>query len=173
MSSSNPIPEKLINYTVFLEGNRLVGTADVELPKLKAMTDTVSGAGIAGEVESPVIGHYESMTTSITFRTINGDVGTLATPAAHLIDFRGSQQVCDAGTYKTVAVRVTMKAIPKTVDLGKFKVGAVTETSDEFEVIYLKLYVDGKEVIEIDKLNYIAKFDGVDVLAGVRADLGI
>lgn len=170
---SNPIPEKLISFRAYLEGDTLIGVADVELPKLKAMTETVSGAGIAGEVESPVIGHYESMTATINFRTVNADVGTLATPKAHLLDFRGSQQVCDAGTYSTVPVRVTMKAIPKQVDLGKFKVGAPTETGDEFEVIYLKLYVNGKERVEIDKYNSIARFDGVDVLEGVRADLGI
>lgn len=171
--ASNPIPEKLINFRVYLEGDNLIGVADVELPKLVAMSETVSGAGIAGEVESPVIGHYSSMTATINFRTINQNAGTLATPKAHLLDFRGSQQVYDAGTYKTVPVRVTIKAIPKSVELGKFKVGSPTETGDEFEVVYLKLYVDGKERIEIDKYNSIARFDGVDVLEGVRADLGI
>jgi phage tail tube protein FII len=43
----------------------------------------------------------------------------------------------------------------------------------EFEVQYLKLYVDGKEVAEIDKYNYIAKFGDDDALASVRADLGL
>jgi P2 family phage contractile tail tube protein len=170
---TNPIPEKLINFRAYLEGDNLIGVADVELPKLKAMTETVSGAGIAGEVESPVLGHYESMTVTVNFRMLNADAGTLATPAAHLLDFRGSQQVYDSGVFKTVPVRVTVKAIPKSVDLGKFKVGAPTETGDEFEVVYLKIYVDGKERVEIDKYNSIARFDGVDVLAGVRADLGI
>ena len=171
--ANNPIPEKLINFRVYLEGDNLIGVADVDLPKLESMTDTVSGAGVAGEVDSPVIGHYGSMTTTIRFRTVNADVGTLAKPAAHLLDFRGSQQVYDAGVYQTVPVRLTMKAIPKSVELGKFQVGSPTETSDEFEVVYLKLYVDGKERVEIDKYNSIARFDEVDYLAGVRADLGI
>lgn len=170
---SNPIPERLINFRAYLEGDTLLGVADVELPKLEAMRDMVSGAGIAGEVESPVLGHYQSMTTKINFRTINSDVGTLASPKAHLLDFRGSQQIYDEGTYGTVAVRVTMKAIPKSVDLGKFQVGSVTEGGDEFEVVYLKIYVDGVERLEIDKYNSIAKFDGVDVLEGMRKDLGI
>lgn len=173
MSANNPIPEKLINFRAYLEGDNLLGVADVELPKLEAMSDTVTGAGIAGEVDSPVIGHYASMSATINFRTINDDVGKLSAPKAHLLDFRGSQQVYDAGTYKTVAVRVTMSAIPKVTTLGTFKVGATTETGQEFEVVYLKVYVAGKERVEIDKLNYKAVFDGVDYLAGVRADLGI
>jgi P2 family phage contractile tail tube protein len=170
---ANPIPEKLINFKVFLEGKDLVGVADVELPKLEAMTETVSGAGIAGEVESPVLGHFGSMTTTIKFRTITGDVGTLARPAAHLIDFRGSLQVQDAGQYKTVPVRATVKAIPKSVDLGSLEVGKPTGTANEFEVVYLKIYVEGKERVEIDKYNFIASFDGVDVLSSVRKDMGL
>ena len=55
---SNPVPERLINYRVYLEGNALAGIATADLPDLEAMTDTVSGAGIAGEVDSPIIGHF-------------------------------------------------------------------------------------------------------------------
>ena len=170
---SNPVPEKLIAFRCYLEGDDLVGVADVELPALEAMSETVSGAGIAGEVESPVIGHYGSMTTTINFRTLTADVGVLATPKAHQMDFRGSQQIYDSGEYKTVPVRVVMKAIPKNVELGSFATGQMTETAKEFEVVYLKLFVDGKERVEIDKYNSVAKFNGVDVLDSVRSDLGI
>ena len=52
------VPEKLINFRVYEDGDDLVGVADVTLPTLDAMTETVKGAGIAGEVESPVMGHY-------------------------------------------------------------------------------------------------------------------
>ena len=171
---ANQIPERLINFRAFLEGETLIGVADVELPKLESMKETVSGAGIAGEVESPVLGHFAAMSTTIKFRAITPDaVGKLATPAAHLLDFRGSQQVQEAGAFKTVPVRVTVKATPMSVNLGKFEVGKATDTADEFSVSYLKLYVDGKEIVEVDPYNFIAKFNGVDMLAGVRQDLGM
>ncbi len=43
------VPEKLINFRVYEDGDDLVGVADVTLPTLDAMTETVKGAGIAGE----------------------------------------------------------------------------------------------------------------------------
>ena len=43
----------------------------------------------------------------------------------------------------------------------------------EFEVVYLKIVVDDKEVVEIDKYNFIAKFGDTDMLESVRKDLGM
>jgi P2 family phage contractile tail tube protein len=171
--ATNPIPEKLINFTVCREGILQVGVADVELPKLEPMSEPVEGAGIAGSVDSPVPGHYGPMSCSIKWRTITGEVGTLAAPGPHLIDFRGSMQVNDSGTYKTVPVRVTVKASLKSGNLGSFQVGKPTDTSTEFAVSYIKMYVDGKEIVEIDPLNFIAKFNGKDALASVRKDIGL
>ncbi|WP_309455072.1 phage major tail tube protein [Escherichia coli] len=37
----------------------------------------------------------------------------------------------------------------------------------------MKLFIDGKEVLEIDKLNFICIFDGEDILKTVRDDLGL
>ena len=50
------VPEKLINFRVYQDGADLLGVADVSLPSLEAMTETVKGAGVAGEVDSPVLG---------------------------------------------------------------------------------------------------------------------
>lgn len=175
MAGNNKVPERLINFRVYAEGNDLLGVANVELPSLEAMSDTVSGAGIAGEVESPILGHYGSMTTTFTWRTISADLTRLAEQKAHALDLRGSQQVYDAalGTYSTVPVRVSLRAVPKSISLGSFEVGASTDSESEFEVLYIKVDVGGKTLVEIDKYNYIARFNGEDKLASVRKDLGL
>ena len=71
MAGSNQIPERLINFRVYLDGSDLLGVASVELPSLESMSDTVSGAGIAGEVESPILGHFGSMTVTLTLSLIH------------------------------------------------------------------------------------------------------
>lgn len=175
MAGENKIPERLINFRVYKDGADLLGVATVELPELEAMSDTVSGAGVAGEVESPVLGHYGSMTTTFTWRTIEKSLVELSAPGSHQVEIRGSQQVYDAasGVYSTVPVRCSMRITPKTVSLGSLEPGSVTDSEQEFEVTYLKLFVNKKELVEIDKYNYICKFNGKDILAGVRADLGL
>lgn len=175
MAGSNQIPERLINFRVYLDGSDLLGVASVELPSLESMSDTVSGAGIAGEVESPILGHFGSMTVTLTWRTINGDLTKLAAQKTHALDLRGSQQIYDAslGKYTTQAVKVTLRGVPKNTTLGSFEVGATTDSETELEVSYLKLDVDGKTKVEIDKYNFISKFGDEDALASVRKDLGI
>lgn len=172
---TNQVPERLVNFRVYNDSNDLLGIATVDLPEIEAMSDTVSGAGIAGEVESPVLGHFSSMTTTFTWRTLEKAAMELSKQKAHAVEVRGSQQVYDAanGEYSTVAVRASMRITPKTVTLGTFEPGATTDTEQEFEVLYLKVFVGGKAVCEIDKFNYIAKFGDEDALASVRRDLGL
>ena len=73
----------------------------------------------------------------------------------------------------TTPIRVVMRAIPKNFSLGSFEPGSATDSSTEFEVVYLKIVVDDKEVVEIDKYNFIAKFGDTDMLESVRKDLGM
>ncbi|CCJ32891.1 MULTISPECIES: phage major tail tube protein [Caloramator] len=171
----NQVPEKLINFRVYEDGTDLVGTADIELPELEYMTDKIKGAGIAGEVDSPVLGHFGSMTVKINWRTLSKPLITLATPKAHNLDFRGAIQIYDAGAgqYKVTPVKVTAKCTPKKTALGKFDVGSSTDSSSELEALYLKVDIDGRTVAEIDKLNYICIIDGVDYLKDIRTALGI
>ncbi|MCG8639145.1 MAG: phage major tail tube protein [Desulfobacterales bacterium] len=172
---TNKMQEKLTNFRVYLDGDDLLGTADVQLPDLEAMTDTVKGAGIAGEVEVPILGHYGSMGLTINWRTVNGNTMTLAKPMVHKIELRGSVQVFDAGDgkYSIVGQKVVVQAVPKKTGLGKLDVGAGQDTSSEFEINYIKIFLDGKEVLEIDKYNYICKIDGEDFLAETRKALGL
>lgn len=49
--------ESVINFAVYEDGVEYVGMAGVTLPNLSAIVQTLSGAGIAGNVEVPVLGH--------------------------------------------------------------------------------------------------------------------
>ena len=43
----------------------------------------------------------------------------------------------------------------------------------EFEVVYMKIELDGRERVELDKYNYKYVVDGVDQMASVRTALGM
>ena len=171
----NEMPTNLVNCRVYDDANALIGVATAELPQLQPMTSTVSGAGIAGEVEFPVLGHYQSMTVTLNWKGIEKEAFKLAAFKSHALELRGSQQVHDAGksVIRTVPVRVVLRTVPKSLQLGSFEAGTKTDVTSEFEITYLKVHVDGKEVCEIDKFNFIAKFGGTDYLASVRKDLGM
>lgn len=175
MPDVNSIPEKLINFNVYDDGNKLVGiTNEVTLPTLEPITETISGAGIAGEVDSPTLGHFGSMTIDIPFRTVTDQSFKLFKPEAQLITLRGSQQAYDtaAGNVNKIPVKVVLRTQPKSMDLGTFTVGGPTNTTNTLEVLYIKITVDGVDVLEVDKYNFIYKVNGVDYLAEVKDQIG-
>lgn len=170
----NQIPEKLINFRVYENGNNFIGLVDAEIPDLEQLTETIKGAGIAGEYESPVIGHYKAMSLTLNWRTPTDRQLSLSAPKVHQLDIRGAIQVNDAanGEYITIPLRVTVNCVPKNTKPGKLEVGASTSSSNEFNVQYIKIWLNNIERIEIDILNFICKIDGVDYLAAVRQALG-
>lgn len=172
---ANQVPENLINFKVWLDGStELLGVADVTLPSLEPMTDTVKGAGIAGEFESPTPGHYKSMTASIKWRVVTANFLKLAQVKVWALEARGAIKVLDAGAgeYKTSPLRVVLRGVPKKFELGKLDVGAQMDSGSEFELSYLKIDLDGATLFELDKFNNINVVNGTDVLSEVRAALG-
>ena len=171
----NEIPEKLISFRVYQSGNDLLGVADAELPSLEYMSETVKGAGVAGEVESPTIGHFGKMSLKLNWRTVTKPLIFLAKPIAHALDLRGAIQTYDAssGEYKITPLRVAVRALPKKAELGKMEMNSSGNGSNEFEVIYIKIDLDGETLAEIDKYNYICNIGGTDYLTEVRTALGL
>ncbi len=171
----NQIPEKLINYRVYLDATDLLGTADVTLPVLDAMTEKLSGAGLAGEVDSPVLGHFKSMTATIKWRTVTEDHVKLTAPKAHHVEFRGAMQIYDAaqGALTVKPLKVVVKGLTKGSNLGKLSAGKPMDAETKLEVVYLKVFVGEEERLEVDKFNYILRVDGQDYLTGVRQSLGL
>lgn len=172
----NPIPEKVVNYNVYDEGEKLVGvTAEVTLPNLENMTEAISGAGLAGEFESPTPGHYGSIQIEIPFRTLNDPSFKLAVPGGRTLTLRAAQQSYDvsAGRLQHRGLKITLKVLPKGLDLGTLAVAKPTETKNTLEVVYIKIE-EGEAgamttLLELDKLNFICIINGVDVLEQVRA----
>lgn len=169
------VPEKLINFRVYQGGSDLVGIADVTLPNLEAMTETVKGAGIAGEIDSPVLGHYSSMELELNWRTLEKTNVVLGSPTGVQLDIRGAQQVYDssASVYVVRPVKVVVSGVPKTTEMGKLDVGTTSDTKNTIEVNYIKITVDGETVLELDKYNYICNIGGTEYLAAVKDALGL
>lgn len=170
------IPDKNIDFKVYdSDSNELYGIAEVTLPDFEAMAETLSGAGIAGEVETPVLGHFGSMTCSFSWRTITKEATKLAAQQAHQLDLRGACQMYESGEglLQSYPVKLTVKAIPKKLGLGNLNVGKSSDSESEFELTYIKMLIDGEEVVELDKFNYIFRVHGVDYLESVRRDLGM
>lgn len=175
LPSTNLIPSVLTNARIYKDGNVLLGVATIELPSFYYMTESLSGLGIAGEVDTPIQGHFGSMTTKLTWNTTTADAVQLLIMEAHHLDVRGSIQSYDSGTgkYEDTAIKVLMRASPKSVGLGSFEPAKKMESETELEVSYIKVSQGGTDLVELDKFNFIFKVKGVDYMANIRTNLGM
>ncbi len=170
------IPERLINCNVYggPASKLFLGVASVDLPPFEAMTETISGAGIAGEYASPVLGHFAAQMVKIAFRTVTKLQLDMLAPVYQQFDIRGSIQVQDPGlgVITTQSIALDCRGQVKHLVLGKMEPGKVMGSELELEIARIALSFDGVPTIELDKLNMIFKVNGFDYLASVRRDLG-
>ena len=166
--------ESVIGFAVYEDSTEYVGMAKATLPDLTSLTQSISGAGIAGNVEAVILGHYDAMSLTLNFRTTTAQSIQLSEPRRHSIDLRIAQQIEDtvAGTVDVQKVKHLLVVIPKKDTAGSVAPAAPSDGSGEYAVRYWATYIDGKKYREIDPFNFICYINGTDYLASVRSALG-
>lgn len=163
---------KINAYNVYNAGTKLVGISDeVTMPDFEALTETLSGPGFLGEIDEPLLGHFGASEIEIPFRTLNEEMFKLmAQGSAVNLTLRMSTQAIQEATMATdfMPSRVVIKGKSKGFTGGKVKQGNGTGSSVKVEIIYILIEVNGKKKFELDKLNFVYKVNGVDLLAKVR-----
>lgn len=167
--ASRTIPARLNRFNIYRTTtgfSRPMGVATVTLPNLEAMSDTLTGAGILGEIDMPTLGQFGSTEIELEWNTITSDAVALAPGVAEELTFRGEMQVVDGvtGGIKMVGCRVVVKTVGKGLDLGSAEMGSATGTTNTLECFYIKIVVDGKETFELDKLNGVYRVNGVSLI---------
>jgi uncharacterized protein len=168
------IPDKLSAFRVYTKGAvDVLGVANVKLPTLENITETIKGAGIAGELEVPIKGQFKSMTLTLDFVAVLQSLIYLSRQTVQDFIIAGSvQEYRDkTGDYVDRAVKIFVRGLPKKVELGKMEAGNKMDASIEIEVIQMVVMVDVLPVLQVDKINYVCMVDGKDYLAEVRTNL--
>lgn len=165
------IPTKINKYNVYNAGNRLLGMGDeLTLPDFEASSETISGAGILGEIDDPTVGYFSNQEMEIPFRVLDNEaMDMMDMTKAVQLEIRGACQSTDAeGNIAFRPIRCAVRGRSKKLAGGKLKNGNPMDTSVTLTVLYILIEVDGSPVIELDKLNEVYKVNGVDMLAEVK-----
>jgi Phage tail tube protein FII len=167
----NTIPTKINKYNVYNAGNRLLGMGDeMTLPDFEASSETVTGAGILGEIDDPTVGYFTNQEIEIPFRVLDPEaVDMMDMTKAVQLEIRGAQQTTNsAGDIEFRQIRVVVRGRSAKLSTGKVKAGNPMDTTVTLTVLYILIELDGSPVLELDKLNEVFKINGVDVLAAVK-----
>ena len=166
------IPSKINSFNVYKDGTKLVGISDeVTLPDFESITETLSGPGILGEIDDPTLGHFQSMEMEIPFRTMDKDLFILSNDTSSvMITLRGSIQytVNHTGATTLKPMRVVVRGKNKGITGGKAKQGTGTASSIKLEILYILIEIGNVVEIELDKLNFVYKLHGKDLLKKMR-----
>lgn len=149
-------------------GERLVGISDeISLPSFDMVTCAVTGAGILGEIEDPVMGQFKSTEIEVPFNTMTDDTFELMAKGSLVsLNIRGSFQNMTTETSENAftQIRIVIKGKLKGFEAGKAKIGEGTGSKLKLELLYFKLELGGNDMLELDKLNSVYKVMGRDML---------
>ena len=85
------------------------------------------------------------------------------------LEIRGAQQTTNTeGDIEFRPMRVVVRGRGGKLTTGKVKAGSPMDTAITLTILYILIEVDGKTVVELDKLNEVYKVNGVDVLAKIK-----
>lgn len=167
----NTIPTKINRYNVYNKGNRLLGVGEeMALPDFEPSSETVTGAGILGEIDDPTVGYFSNQELEIPFRLLDKETADMMdmTKAVQL-EIRGAQQTTNTeGDIEFRPMRVVVRGRGGKLTTGKVKAGSSMDTKITLTTLYILIEVDGKTVVELDKLNEVYKVNGVDVLTKIK-----
>lgn len=168
------IDELVVNFSVYEDAIEYLGMAEVTLPEISNLTQEISGAGIAGNVEAVVVGHLSAMSMTLNFRTVTEAAIRLTEPRLHKIDLRVAQQSQNTttSTISTNSMKYILRVKPKKFAPGKAAPASAADASGEYAVYYFAMYMDGVKKIEVDPFNFIYYINGRDYLQEVRRALG-
>ena len=164
-----------INYKIYENGSEYLGTAKVTMPDMNSKTFTVNGAGIAGDIELPVVGHRDAMKVTIEFVDSPAGAYKLAEDRRHLLDLRAAKEEYDDVRGKIVVKpqKYILETVPLNHTGGELAPAASQNAKVEMSVLSYKHIVDGKLMRHFDPAHWIDKGpDGVNRLEEVARALG-
>lgn len=167
-------PEAYIDFEVYEDSFNYLGVSQVTLPDINFLTQTLSGAGIGGNVEAVLVGMVDAMTLGMQFRSVTDVAVSLLKPIKHNIDLRVAEQHWNtvSATRRIQADKFVLSVMPKSLKGGTIAPAALADASGEYSVYYYAAYKDGKKLWEIDPFNYICNIGGVDYMKEIRKALG-
>lgn len=168
---------KTVQYSIYNRGSGtpkfITDTTSLKRPPLEIMSETLTGGGIAGELNLPTLSQLSSMEYEIAFKRANEHAVELFGQKTQHIEARWVTDVLDTTNAKIgiCANKDIIKGIPKKLDLGSVETNSGNDSSVVLEVTYFKHIQDGKALIEIDKLNNVFIINGVDYAKELREAL--
>lgn len=152
--------------TMYVDKVKAAEDVSFELPSIALQTADVAAMGT---LSLPIIGLLDDMTMTITKVGVDKGFGSMNKLKKMSVEFRWVQDKVNAsGIVSHVGCKAFLNVIPKEIPAVSVEPGSSTELGTTYTVTRYQLYVDGSEVILVDRLNQILKINGTDYMADIK-----
>lgn len=165
---------KISNANVYIDGGNFFGAAkEVTLPEGAAKMVEHVALGMQGAIDLPV--GFEKMTAKIAWTSFVKEaiIATADIYKGLKMQIRANlEEWSSSGLVSEKAFVISLVATSTNIPAGSFKAQENMEVETNFNVMYIKCTIGGKDVYEMDPVGNIYKVNGVDRLANYRANIG-
>lgn len=136
----------------------------VSIPNISWKTSPVTGSGIGGDLDIPLVGLAEAMNMQIDQRALGKEnAALLMTPGIHKIEIRFNRAVMDAdGEVGRANTKIFINAMFTGVTPGGVQRGSSLDGNIALSVSRIRWVEEGKELFLFDQLNETYKVNGKD-----------
>ena len=166
--------KQITNANVYVDGNSFLGkTEEIKMPDVVVTMTEHKALGLVGKVELP--SGLDKMESTQKWNSLYPEVlKKAANPfTAVQLQCRSSMETyTGAGRTEQVPVVVYITGTFKKFPMGNYKQHDNVEAETSMSVTYVRININGVDVIEVDVLANIYKVDGVDLLETFKANIG-
>lgn len=136
----------------------------VTLPDITWKKDTLTGAGIGGDIDVPLVGLAEAMNAQIDLRSISADnAAILFEPGIKKLEVRFNQdRMMPDSSLKRVNTKVFMTALSAGISNGSVQRGNAAEGNIKLSVHRIRRVEDGNELYLFDPAKQTLRVNGKD-----------
>lgn len=148
----------VVEGTSVYVGEKIVGNdLTVTLPEVTAVTADISG--LMGTVSIPLLHRLEDMELAISKEGLDANSAILTSPGKKDITVKWAYDSIDSGGNVTVkGAKAIMSVVSKTISPGfDLEPGETSEGDLTFSVLVYRLYLDGKLVLQINRMTGLIK----------------
>lgn len=167
MATVQDITGAVVADTVYVD-NALAGR-DVAftLPGLNFLTADVQAMGT---MAIPIIGQLENMELAITKVGTDKGIGKMNKLQKQNLEFRWVQnKVKTDGSMETAGCKAFVRTLPTSFPEIGVEMGSATEHENKYGVSRIQLFVDGEEILCVDRLSQILRINGVDYMSKINS----
>lgn len=167
--ASIALPRQLKAFNLYIDGESYAGKADtITLPPLNFVVEAHRAGGMDGSKEIEL--GMEAMSVSMVVSDYDPRLAALMGTDGVAIVARGSVQAQGAAAEPVV---INMRGLFKGLEFAAWQGGAKSTKTITAALDYFRYRQNDQEVCEIDLINMVRRFGGVDQLEAHRANIGL